>query len=77
MFQRFLELKTPELSSLADLNYDVNLTTEDWPIISKPCHILKRFEEITLKISSEKGVTITKTILFSQALSNYCNQLKT
>lgn len=74
MFQRFLELKTPLLSSLADLNYDVNLTSEDWQIISQSCNILKRFEEITIEMSSEKSVTISKTILFSQALSNYCHK---
>uniref|UniRef100_A0A2S2PPI5 Zinc finger BED domain-containing protein 1 n=1 Tax=Schizaphis graminum TaxID=13262 RepID=A0A2S2PPI5_SCHGA len=75
MFQRFFELKTPLLSSLADLNYDVNLTSEDWQIISQSCNILKRFEEITIEMSSEKSVTISKTILFSQALSNYCHKL--
>jgi len=69
MFQQFLQFKTPELSSLADLNYDGDLITKDWPIISKSCDILKRFEEITLEVSSEKGVTLSKTILFSQALS--------
>jgi len=35
IFQQFLELKILLLSSLADLNYDVDLTTEDWQIISK------------------------------------------
>jgi len=72
MFQRFFELKTPILSSLADLNYDVSLTSDDWQIISKSCDILKRFEEITIEMSSEKGVTISKTILFTQALINFC-----
>lgn len=76
MFQRFLQLKTPLLSCLADLNYDVTLTSNDWLIISKSCDILKRFNEITVEMSSEKGVTISKTVLFSQALSNYCNNLK-
>lgn len=54
MFLQFFELKTPLLFPLADLNYDVNLTSEDWQIISKACDILKRFEEITLEMSSEK-----------------------
>ncbi|KAE9523772.1 hypothetical protein AGLY_015832 [Aphis glycines] len=77
MFQRFFELKTPILSSLADLNYNVSLTSDDWQIISKSCDILKRFEEITIEMSSEKGVTISKTILFTQALINFCNKLMT
>lgn len=54
MFQRFFELKTPLLSALADLNYDVSLTSEDWQTISKSCDILNPFNEITLEMSSEK-----------------------
>ncbi|CAI6352450.1 unnamed protein product [Macrosiphum euphorbiae] len=45
MFQRFLELKTPLLSALADLNHDNNLTSNDWEIIAKSCDILKRFND--------------------------------
>jgi len=58
MFQRFFELKTSLFSFLADLSYDVILTSEDWQIISKSCGILRRFDEITLEMSSEKGVGI-------------------
>lgn len=76
IFQRFLELKTPLLSALADLNRDNNLTSNDWEIIAKSCDILKRFNEITIEMSSEQSVTISKTVLFSQALCNYCNKLK-
>lgn len=76
MFQRFLELKTPLLSALADLNHDNNLTSNDWEIIAKSCNILKRFNEITIEMSSENSVTISKTVLFSQALCNYCSKLK-
>jgi len=75
MFQRFLELKTPLLSALADLNHNNDLTSNDWEIITKSCDILKRFNEITIEMSSEKSVTISKTVLFSQALCNYCNKL--
>lgn len=77
MFQQFFELKTPLQSSLVDLNHDVSLTLEDWQIISKSCDILNRFEEITLEMSSKKGLTISKTILFSQTLTNFCNTLMT
>jgi len=72
MFQRFLELKTPLLSALADLNHNNNLTSDDWEIIAKSCNIFKRFNEITIEMSSENSVTISKTVLFSQALCNYC-----
>jgi len=58
--QRFFELKTPLLTSSADVIYDVSLTSEDWHIISKSCEVLKLFEEITLEMSCEKVVTIFK-----------------
>lgn len=51
MLQRFDELKTPLLSSLADLNYNCNITYEDWLIIKKLCDKLKRFEESIKKMS--------------------------
>lgn len=76
MFQRFLQLKTPLLSSVAALNHDLPLTSNDWQIISKICNILKRFNEIKMEMSTEKSVTILKTVSFSQDLSSSCSKLK-
>jgi len=76
MFERILHLKTPLLSALAETNYDVYLNSSDWQIISNTCDILKRFKEITIEISSEKSVSISKVVVLSKALINYCGQLK-
>lgn len=76
MFERILHLKTPLSSALSESNYDVHLNVSDWQIISNTCDILKRFKEITIEISSEKSVSISKVVVLSKALINYCGQLK-
>lgn len=77
MFERVLYLKDPLLSALVDSNYDVYLSISDWQMISDICDILKRFKEITIEISNEKTVTISKVVVFSKSLLKYCIQLKT
>lgn len=74
MFDRVLHLKNPLVSALVDSNY-VYLSASDWQLISDVCIILKRFKEITVEISSEKTVTISKVVVFSKALLNYSIQL--
>lgn len=69
MFQRFVNLKTPIISALSNSNRDVELT--------QSCNILERFKEITIDLSSEKSVSISKVILYSQALITYSTQLQT
>ncbi|XP_050532949.1 zinc finger BED domain-containing protein 4-like [Daktulosphaira vitifoliae] len=76
MFQRILDLKIPLSSVLVDCHYDAYLSNNDWLIISKTCEILKYFKEITVEISSEKCVSISKSIVFSRALLKYCTHLE-
>lgn len=64
------------VSALVDSNYDVYLSTSDWQLITNVCAVLKRFKEITVEISGEKTITISKVVVFSKALLNYCTQLK-
>lgn len=75
MFQRIPDLKVPLSSVLVDCNYNVYLTNNDWQIISKACEILKYFKEITVEISSEKSVSISKSVVFSRALLKHCRYL--
>ncbi|KAL4112258.1 hypothetical protein QTP88_016079 [Uroleucon formosanum] len=77
MFERIYNLKVPLSSVLVECNYNVYLTNEDWQIISKSCEILKHFKEITIEISSEKSVSISKSIVFSRALLKHCAHLDT
>jgi len=75
MFQRILDLKISLISTLAEINFEVVLTGEDWHIISRSCEILKRFNEITVEISAEKTVSISKSVVFSRALKKFCDDI--
>lgn len=77
MFQRIQNLKVPLSSVLVECNYNIYLTNEDWHIISKSCEVLKYFKEITVEISSEKSVSISKSVVFSRALLKHCTYLDT
>jgi len=77
MFQKFVHLKTPIISALSNSNRDVELTLNDWNTLTQSCDILERFKEITIDLSSEKSVSISKVILYSQALITYSTQLST
>lgn len=53
------------------------MTNEDWYIISKSCEVLKYFNEITVEISSDNSVSISKSVVFSRALLKHCTYLDT
>lgn len=76
MFERILHLKNPLMSALVDTNYDVYISASEWQVIENACDILKRFKEITTEISCEKTVSISKVVVLSKAIIQYCGQLK-
>ncbi|KAE9525285.1 hypothetical protein AGLY_014353 [Aphis glycines] len=45
--------------------------------LSFSCEVLKYFKEITVEISSEKSVSISKSVVFSRALLKHCTYLDT
>lgn len=72
MFQRFLRLKTAIMSVLHDTNCDIVLTNADWTIVTECCDILNVFEEMTVELSSEKDVTVSKIYYLTQAMIQHC-----
>lgn len=76
MLDRIIKIKEPLLSAIAVTNCNANLTLEDFKIFSWCCNILKPFKDITEELSSEKGVTISKVILFSRILINKISKIK-
>ncbi|CAH1106795.1 unnamed protein product [Psylliodes chrysocephalus] len=65
MFSRFLKLREPLISTPAILNVQHRKPNQnDWNIIQYCCDALKYFDEITVHISSEKNVTISKIIVY-------------
>lgn len=77
MFDRLLKIREPLMSTLAILSYDKHhLTVEDWNVISCACRILKPFYEVTVDISAEKNVTISKIIYLCHVLSKNCEKFQ-
>lgn len=77
MFQRILEIKDPLISTMAIVNFEKScLSPEDFQIIEYSCRILKCFYEVTIDISAEKNVTISKIIYLSRALMRHCKNVQ-
>jgi hypothetical protein len=77
MFERILQIKEPLISTLALVNYEKNtLTLSDWQIIAYSLKALKVFQEVTVDVSAEKNVTISKIIYLSRALLRHCRVMQ-
>uniref|UniRef100_A0A8D8YQC9 Zinc finger BED domain-containing protein 1 n=1 Tax=Cacopsylla melanoneura TaxID=428564 RepID=A0A8D8YQC9_9HEMI len=76
MFQCVLKLKTPLLSTLDDVNCGIALTSADWDIVAQCCEILQIFEQMSIEVSAEKGVTISKVGMFARAMLHHCETVR-
>lgn len=71
MLKRFLSLNEAILSSLAVLQSSIDPPTpEEWKIIELSIEILSVFNEVTQEISGEKHVTLSKILIFINAMTN-------
>lgn len=77
LLNRLKRTKEPIQSTIAILNNASLpvLTREDWYIIETCCDILSVFNDITIEISAEKNVSISKVAVLSKHLINYCHRL--
>ncbi|CAH1958100.1 unnamed protein product [Acanthoscelides obtectus] len=78
MLRRFSKNKESLQSTLGILNNPTLpvLSPEDWYIIETCSDILIIFEEITVEISAEKNVSLSKIAILSKNLISYCSRLK-
>lgn len=78
MLDRIFELKEPIVATCAILNISGlnSLSEQDWIVIEKSKMILKIFYDVTIEISAEKYVTISKEIIFVKALEKYLKNFK-
>ncbi|XP_044732971.1 zinc finger BED domain-containing protein 4-like [Chrysoperla carnea] len=72
MFTRILSIKESIISILTD----THLTEIDWFLLENVCEVLKFFEKITVEISAEKSVTISKLIFLCDLLLRKCYEFK-
>ena len=64
MFQRFIGIKEPLISTLPIIGNLENLSPDDFDILEHYCSIFKPFKEKTVELSSEKGVSISKVMYY-------------
>lgn len=77
MFSRVLQVKEPLVSTLALLNPQLlTLSEHDWKVLQGACDILRYFQDITVELSSEKTVTISKVIVLCNMLRRKFNKIK-
>lgn len=78
MLRRFSKSKESLQSTIGILNNTTLpiLTPEDWYIIETCSDILFVFNEITVEISAEKNVSLSKIAILSKNLLSYCSRLK-
>ena len=77
MFNRCLETKDPLVSTLAMIGNTEMLTTSDFLLMEYYCKLFKPFKEVTIELSSEKGVSISKVIVLTNALLSHIKTMKT
>lgn len=74
MFQRCIDIKEPLMSTIAIIGNVNNLLHEDFEIMEHYCAIFKQFKEVTVELSSEKGISISKVLILINALNSHIKQ---
>ncbi|KAJ8914023.1 hypothetical protein NQ315_012046, partial [Exocentrus adspersus] len=77
MFQRLLKLQEPLIATIGLLHNPVNfLSEQEWDILREFCTILKPFEQITVEMSAEQSLTMSKLIVIIKGLKSVVNRIK-
>ncbi|XP_055590435.1 zinc finger BED domain-containing protein 4-like [Uranotaenia lowii] len=74
MLDRLLRNKEPVVSTLALLESDLSLESHDWIEIDHAVKVLKVFYDVTVEISSEKNVSLSKIAVLSRLMTRYVRQ---
>lgn len=77
MFERFLKIREPLTATMGILNLPVEVLSEaEWHLLNEICTVLKPFEQITVEMSAEKNVTLSKVIIIVKGLKSALNKFK-
>lgn len=68
MFERINCLKSSVITTLSLTRPDLALTFDEWAIIEEILPILKPFYQMTVEISAEKSVTLSKVLVLFNIL---------
>jgi len=59
------------MSTIAIIGNIYNLVHEDFELIKHYCAIFKPFKEVIIKLSSEKGISISQVLILIKALHSH------
>lgn len=77
MFHRIIELQEPLTATIALLHNPVQQLNEvEWESLKEACKILQPFEQITVEMSSEKAVTLSKVLNIISGLKSFLEKIK-
>jgi len=69
MMKRFLQIKEALISTLALLQIDIDqLTPREWIVVEKSVEVLEIFSDVTVEISSENFISISKVLIFISSM---------
>lgn len=71
MLQRIVDIQDAVTATLALIRPDLSLDLEDWQIIKEIIPILKPFYEVTVEMSAEKNVTLSKVTVLCNLLEAF------
>jgi len=77
MIERFLKIKDAVVSTMVILGQDsITFLNNDWTILKNATEILNIFNEVTIEISSEKQVSISKILIFIKSMKRHVLKFK-
>lgn len=77
MFRRICEIQEPVDATIAVLQKPVeSLTSQEWSTLKEVCKVLKPFESVTIEMSSEQAVSVSKVIVLVEGLKSACQRLQ-
>ncbi|CAG9840793.1 unnamed protein product [Diabrotica balteata] len=77
MLERVVKLCNPLAATVAVLHNPVTLPTEEeWLLLQEFCKILKPFEVVTVEMSSEKQITLSKVILIIKGVLSSLKRIR-
>lgn len=68
MLDRVVKIKEALIATLALVRSDLVLSLDDWTVIERALPIFKKFYEVTVEVSTEKSVSLSKVIVFCRLL---------
>lgn len=74
MLDRVYQVKNAIIATLALVNNNLSLSTDDWIVVEEALPILKVFYTVTVEICSETTVSLSKIIVFCDLLRDHVDK---